>query len=98
MPVLHVEGLHYSRPALADRDGGFALVVEQLVLDAGQAIGVVGPSGCGKSTLVDLLALLRRPSGLRRFELMREDAAALWQSGAMDGCTRLRARHVGVVL
>ena len=96
--VLHVEALHYQRPASRGQDSPFAMAVEALRLEPGQVVGVVGPSGCGKSTLVDLLALLRQPTRVDRFELHGTDVAQLWQRGAVDACTDLRARHIGVVL
>lgn len=92
--VLRLEGLRYQRAG----DGGFAIEVGTLVLGPGQVLGVVGPSGCGKSTLVDILALLRRPTQVARFELRGSDVAALWQRDAVDDCTALRAAQVGVVL
>jgi putative ABC transport system ATP-binding protein len=96
--VLSIEGLRFERPGIGAADGGFAMEVEVLTLVPGQVVGVVGPSGCGKSTLVDLLALLRRPTRVRHFELLRTDVAALWAANDIDGCTALRAEHVGVVL
>jgi putative ABC transport system ATP-binding protein len=97
-PTLRVEGLRYQRPGGAAADSGFAIEVGSLQVSAGEALGVVGPSGCGKSTLVDLLALLRRPSAVARFELAGHDVGALWRDDDVDACTALRARHVGVVL
>lgn len=94
---LRIQEMRYQRAAVA-RENPFALNVEELELECGEVIGVVGPSGCGKSTLLDLLALLRRPTSVRRFELMNRDAAALWRGNAVDACTGLRASHIGVVL
>jgi putative ABC transport system ATP-binding protein len=91
--VLHVEGLRFERA-----DSGFAIQVDALRLAAGEVVGIVGPSGCGKSTLLDLVALLRQPSAVARFELQGVDVAALWQRRDVDACTALRAAHVGVVL
>jgi putative ABC transport system ATP-binding protein len=98
--VLELAGLRYERAAAANgRDGdAFAIEVDALALAPGQVLGVVGPSGCGKSTLIDLLALLRRPTRVRRFILAGQDIAALWDRRDVDACTALRARHVGVVL
>lgn len=97
-PVVLAQGLRFQRPP--DREGQlpFALQVDALRLEAGDALGVVGPSGCGKSTLIDLLALLRRPGQADRLDIMGMDAAALWRSNATDTCNALRARHIGVVL
>ena len=97
-PLLHVEDLRY-RFSGAGANDAFVLQVEQLELQAGEALGIVGPSGCGKSTLVDLLALLRRPTGVGRFCLLDTDVAALWKrDDAIDACCALRAVHIGVVL
>ena len=98
--MLELMGLRYERPADGgrDADAAFAIEVGALVLSPGQVLGVVGPSGCGKSTLIDLLALLRRPTRVRRFRLAGQDIAALWERRDLDTCTALRARHVGVVL
>jgi len=96
--VLHVEALRYRRPGVRNADSAFAMEVPELRLEPGQVVGVVGPSGCGKSTLIDLLALLRQPSGAMRFDLQGSDVAALWQRRDVDACTALRALHVGVVL
>jgi len=98
MSVLHVEGLRFQRSGVASADAAFAIEVDELRLEPGQVLGIVGPSGCGKSTLIDLLALLRQPTRLRRFELQGQDVAALWQRRAVDACTSLRAVHTGVVL
>jgi len=96
--VLQVEGLRYERAAAPRSDDSFAIGVDRLVLRAGEALGLVGPSGCGKSTLIDLLALLRQPSRIDRFELQGSDVAALWRVRDVNACTGLRARHIGVVL
>jgi NitT/TauT family transport system ATP-binding protein len=39
-----------------------ALTSVDLVVPAGQVLGIVGPSGCGKSTLLEIVAGLREPS------------------------------------
>jgi putative ABC transport system ATP-binding protein len=96
--VLQVEGLRYQRPDTGGAGSGFAIEVDALRLAPGQVVGVVGPSGCGKSTLIDLLALLRQPTRVRRFVLQDADIAALWQRRDVDACTALRAANVGVVL
>lgn len=98
MAVLHVEGLRFQRSGAAAADSAFAIELDELRLEPGQVVGIVGPSGCGKSTLIDLLALLRQPTKVRRFALQGVDVAALWQPRAVDACTSLRAAHVGVVL
>lgn len=97
-PVLDLRALRYVRAPVAVGESAFAVRVEALTLTRGQAIGIVGPSGCGKSTLLDLFALLRRPSAVEAFELAGEDIAALWRRNAVEACTGVRARHIGVVL
>lgn len=96
--VIELTGLRYERPGSGSNDPGFAMQVDSLHLDAGEAIGIVGPSGCGKSTLVDLLAMLRRPTQISRFVLLGRDVAALWHEGGVEACLKLRAAHIGVVL
>jgi NitT/TauT family transport system ATP-binding protein len=55
-------------PAVAVRGLGHrfgdlrALTSVDLVVPAGQVLGIVGPSGCGKSTLLEIVAGLREPS------------------------------------
>jgi putative ABC transport system ATP-binding protein len=43
------------------RRGGFALSVDELVIDAGERVLLAGPSGAGKSTLLSLLAGIVEP-------------------------------------
>jgi putative ABC transport system ATP-binding protein len=89
--------MSFHRPA-ANGDRGYALAVESLGLKPAEAVGLTGPSGCGKSTLIDLLALLRRPARVERFEFLEQDIAELWATRGADACAALRARHIGVVL
>ncbi|RYF52227.1 MAG: ATP-binding cassette domain-containing protein, partial [Comamonadaceae bacterium] len=96
-PLLRVRDMRYRRGAAASIEG-FVLQIEALDLAPGGMVGIVGPSGCGKSTLVDLFALMRRPDSAGQFTLMGQDAAAMWARGAIDACTALRARHIGIVL
>ena len=98
MTLLHIEGLHFQREQGSRTGSPFAVEVESLDLDPGQAIGIVGPSGCGKSTLIDLFALLRRPTSVLRFLLQNVDIAELWKQGDADACSALRAEQIGVVL
>lgn len=96
--ILQVEALRYQRDAAVASERQFAMEVDALTLREGEAVGIVGPSGCGKSTLIDLLALLRRPSLIGRFELLEHDVASLWRRSALQACNALRAVHMGVVL
>lgn len=96
-PLIRVRDMRYRRGGAASSDG-FVLHIEALDLAPGGMVGIVGPSGCGKSTLVDLFALLRRPDSVGQFTLMGRNAAAMWAQGAIDACTALRARYIGIVL
>ena len=99
MLALSVQDLYYSRDLGGVQCGdSFKLQIEHFSVQAGSAVGVVGPSGCGKSTLIDLLALLRRPTTAKHFQIHGQCIKALWQSGGASSCTVFRARHIGVVL
>jgi putative ABC transport system ATP-binding protein len=95
--LLRVEALSFARGA-AGGENGFGLHIDSLRLSAGTALGLTGPSGCGKSTLIDLLALLRRPATVERFDFAGHDIAELWKRKGADACAGVRARHIGVVL
>jgi putative ABC transport system ATP-binding protein len=95
--LLRVENLSFAR-AVAGGDNGFGLHIDALALTGGAALGITGPSGCGKSTLIDLLALLRRPAQVARFDFAGHDIAQLWSRDGAEGCAGVRARHIGVVL
>jgi len=63
-----------------------------LVIDAGEYVGVVGPSGSGKTTLMELLGCLSRPTtGRYEFEGRRVDAL---DDTALAG---LRGERIGFV-
>jgi putative ABC transport system ATP-binding protein len=72
-------------------------------VSAGDAIGLIGPSGCGKSTLLDLVALILRPTALRRLaiadsgrQLVELDRVA--RHGTADRLAYWRSRLIGYVL
>ena len=48
--------------------------------------------------MIDLLALLRRPAQVDRFDFMGHDIARVWSAGGADACAAIRACHVGVIL
>lgn len=95
--LLRIEGLSFARGA-AGGENGFGLQIDSLQLFAGTALGITGPSGCGKSTLIDLLALLRRPDRIARFDFAGYDVAQMWSKEGPEACAGVRARHIGVVL
>jgi ABC-2 type transport system ATP-binding protein len=71
--LLSAQGLTYRyagqhEPALAGVD---------LVLRAGDAVGLLGPNGSGKSTLISLLTGLREPQG-GRIELSPQAPTVAW--------------------
>ncbi len=96
--VLQIDELRFRRAPERAGAAGFELVVDEMQLHRGQVVGIVGPSGCGKSTLVDLLAMLRRPASVRRFDILGTDVVALQRSRSMERCASLRAACIGVVL
>jgi putative ABC transport system ATP-binding protein len=94
-PVLYVEGLRVTVGEGADTR--LALEVPVLKLGRGECLAVTGPSGCGKSTLLEVLALLRRPGGVARFELRPEGGSAAVDLGRAGGAARLRRASIGYV-
>lgn len=91
-PLIDIAALEYGRAGT-----GFRLSVPGFRLGRGQAIGIVGASGSGKSTFLDLLALLRRPSRVGRFQLGGLDVSRLWARGGRS-TTAVRGAHIGYVL
>jgi oligopeptide/dipeptide ABC transporter ATP-binding protein len=70
--LLEVDGVHVVHKirgrGLFGHDHVYALTDADLVLNAGETIGVVGESGCGKSTLAKVIVGLQRPTtGTVRF-------------------------------
>lgn len=63
-----------------------------LLVRAGEAVGLVGPSGSGKTSLLMLLAGLERPSG-GRLRVAGEDLAGMDE----DALARFRRDQVGIV-
>lgn len=94
-PVLHVEGLQVAVGEGADTR--LALTVPVLKLGRGDCLAVTGQSGCGKSTLLEVLALLRRPGGVARFELRPEGGSAAIDLGRAGGTARMRRAAIGYV-
>jgi putative ABC transport system ATP-binding protein len=80
----------------------FELVVENVLLQSGDAVAVTGPSGAGKSTLLALLALALQPHMAAMLVVTSPsqkpvDAAALWRRCELDALGRLRREMVGFV-
>lgn len=63
-----------------------------LVVEAGEAVGLVGPSGSGKTSLLMLLAGLERPGG-GTLRVAGHDLAGMTE----DALARFRRDHVGIV-
>ena len=81
-------GKVYQMGAVAVR----ALHDVDLVIDAGEYVGVVGPSGSGKTTLMELLGCLSRPTtGRYEFEGRRVEAID------DTALARLRGERIGFV-
>jgi putative ABC transport system ATP-binding protein len=86
--VLRAEALRFAWPGAAAP----CIDIDQLEIEAGEAVFLHGPSGCGKSTLLSLLAgVLVADAG--RVTLLDQDWAAL--SGT--GRDRQRVAHVGYI-
>lgn len=75
MSVLKAQGLGktYSSPGNIVYK---ALEDINLMIEAGEVVGVMGPSGSGKTTLLNLLATIDRPTS-GRIEIAGADPAAL---------------------
>ncbi len=63
-----------------------------MVVEPGEAVGLVGPSGSGKTSLLMVLAGLERPTG-GRVRLAEADIAAMDE----DALARLRRDEIGIV-
>jgi putative ABC transport system ATP-binding protein len=100
-PVIRLQGAVKWRRS---QGGGFALVIESLVLARHGLTAVIGPSGCGKSTLLDLLAITVRPDVAEDFTFNAArsapfDVRAAWRARGDDAdLAALRRRHIGYVL
>lgn len=95
-PVLEVSGVHveYRIPGdkLFTKKTVYALTDANLVVEAGETLGIVGESGCGKSTLAKAVVGLQQPtSGEILF-----NGVSLWK---MSQATRRAefGRNVGMI-
>lgn len=96
MNLLELDGVHVVHriraARLFGRDNVYALTDANLVLDAGETVGVVGESGCGKSTLAKVIVGLQRPTeGTVRYE-----GDSLWEMSTVERATRF-GRNVGMI-
>jgi ABC-type lipoprotein export system ATPase subunit len=85
--VIHIEQLDFSYGA-----GGFRLAIDELRVDAGEAVAFIGPSGSGKTTLLHLIAGIVAPEA-GRIEASGVEVTALSDSRRRD----FRVRNVGLV-
>ncbi len=76
----------------------FELRVPSFSVRKGELVGLVGPSGCGKSTLLDILGLVLRPDGARKFSLDRDGARTDLMALGEGELARIRRRRIGYVL
>lgn len=95
-PVLELRGVHVRHripgTKLFAKDTVHALTGADLVVHAGETVGVVGESGCGKSTLAQAIVGLREPTeGEVRF-----NGSSLWEMSASDRRT-VFGRSVGMI-
>ncbi|CDZ68512.1 Lipoprotein ABC transporter, ATP-binding protein [Neorhizobium galegae bv. orientalis] len=89
MLSLHLDGLEKSFPGL----GSPVLLVDFLVIAAGERVAVTGGSGSGKSTFINVITGLERPTS-GKVVWSGEDISRLSET-ARD---RWRAEHVGLVM
>lgn len=96
--ALSLTNAHVS---LRDGDRVFRLQVDDMTLNAGDAVALTGSSGSGKTLLLELLGLLRHPgagTGYHWTGAAPVDLAGLWARGARDPeLARMRGRMFGFV-
>ena len=106
-PMLALQGLRceLGKPGNNDR---FRLVIQELMLYAGQLLCVFGPTGIGKSTLLRLLGLAQKPTSVETFLILERigsflpekihDIAHLWRKSRQADIARLRLRLLAFAL
>ncbi|WP_158839618.1 oligopeptide/dipeptide ABC transporter ATP-binding protein [Saccharothrix deserti] len=96
MNLLELDGVHVVHRIRSARlfghDNVYALTDANLVLNAGETVGVVGESGCGKSTLAKVIVGLQRPTG----GTVRYRGDSLWGMTAAERATGF-GRNVGMI-
>lgn len=95
-PLLELTGVHVVHKIRADSffgsDNVYALTDANLIIAAGETIGVVGESGCGKSTLAKVIVGLQRPTeGTVAFH-----GTSLWDMSPGDRSERF-GKTVGMI-
>jgi putative ABC transport system ATP-binding protein len=89
-PLIEASGLVFTAAAAS----GPVQVLRgvDLLVDTGEAVGIVGPSGSGKTSLLMLLAGLERPTG-GKLTVAGRDLAGMDE----DALARFRRDEVGIV-
>lgn len=92
-------GLEVAGVRLRQGYGGdvFEISVPRLSLAAGECLALSGPSGSGKTTVLEMLALLRSPAEVRRFEVpgCPPDLVVTLRAGRHSRLASLRSGPIG---
>ncbi|MBB5802038.1 peptide/nickel transport system ATP-binding protein [Saccharothrix ecbatanensis] len=96
MNLLELDGVHVVHRIRSARlfghDNVYALTDANLVLNAGETVGVVGESGCGKSTLAKVVVGLQQPTeGSVRYQ-----GDSLWDMTSAERAAGF-GRNVGMI-
>lgn len=92
--ALEVAGAHLRQGRGGDV---FDIAMPRLSLAAGECLAISGPSGSGKTTVLEMLALLRAPVAVARFEVAGcpPDLLGAVRAGRLSGLAPLRSGPIG---
>jgi putative ABC transport system ATP-binding protein len=100
--VIELEGMSCIR---GHGDSAFGVSIEELSVMPGETLVITGPSGSGKSTLLEILALVLRPTTVKRFQWLNTktdstqfDIKDLWRNDQKRQLASIRAQSVGYVM